>query len=1161
MTSLRCLLALSGLALALSPTVSAEETSESGSTLVGLPPSHSLASIQHPVFVDGPGETPEGPFSNFRLHLSYALEGNAAVVITHPKGSERIPLPPGASQTVDLAWEHLPNRPARLRLWRPGDLEPVVSTVPDSRVSAGGVVLSRTDTQESVDLSGDFTLMTQFQTTGNGTLAALAPAEGKWQPDGKSLFLRDGKLVYDIGWVGALRGSKRVNDGEPHTAVLVVQDGKATLFLDGKPEGRKEDFTAEDKPDHVFKIGSTATDFGGDFEGGEIQTVQFWKRALSRKEIGQLSSGADREVNTPDFHWRSETQGAAELTTFGALEGYPATLTLESEGALKVNSAWVQPLEKSDHRSLVEAWDNESLKRGSEIYRTLCVTCHGTPEQEGSIPLALKFHEGEFKNGGDPYRMWQSISRGYGLMMPQPQYTTRQVYDVMHYIRESLVRPSNEGQLFPTDEDYLASLPRGMSLVEEKESERRTPQYELMDFGDYLFWTYQIEPGPLEPGVNLAYKALAIRLDEGLGGVSKGNTWAIYDLDTMRLATVYSGDEFVDWKGIAFDGSHGTHTSIVGERLLTTPNAPGWANPETGAWKDPRLEGRDGRKFGPLPRDWVHFKGLDLSSNPVSIRYTVGDTEVIETPVLDGENVARYLQMGKNPHELELRLATDSTLTIPPRETPVTLVVDTRGEHPPLFLPDKLPPTKPVSQRFAGTTTTKIERGENEGAFAVDTLTAPDADANPWQSWMRLSGIDFFRDGKSAAVCTWMGDVWIVSGIDQEEGELTWQRICAGLFQPLGLKIVDEEIYVSCRDMIAKLHDHDGDGEIDEIESFNNDHQVTEHFHEFAMGLQSDEEGNFYYAKSARHAKTALVPHHGTLLRVSPDGRTTDILASGFRAANGVCLNPDGSFIVTDQEGHWNPKNRINWVRGKGPDEFFGNIFGYTPVTDESDEAMEKPLCWITNAFDRSPSELLWVPENANWGPLNGSLLNLSYGYGKIYVVPHAFAGDQVQGGMSPLPIERLPTGIMRGRFHPGNGQLYGCGMFAWGGTQKQAGGLYRIRYTGLPALLPVGLEAKAETVVLTFSDPIDPGTAEIPGNYEIRTWDLERSARYGSKHLNEKQLKVTQARLQDDGRTILLTVPDLAPTRGMEIRCQVRSPLGLNEIERVIHNTIHQLP
>ena len=234
-----------------------------------------------------------------------------------------------------------------------------------------------------------------------------------------------------------------------------------------------------------------------------------------------------------------------------------------------------------------------------------------------------------------------------------------------------------------------------------------------------------------------------------------------------------------------------------------------------------------------------------------------------------------------------------------------------------------------------------------------------------------VSGFDFFADNPDrAAVCTWMGDVWLVDGVTGDLKELKWRRICSGLFQPLGLKIVDGVIYVACRDQIARLHDLNGDLEIDWIECFNNDHQVTEHFHEFAMGLQTDDAGNFYYAKSARHAKTALVPHHGTLLRVSPDGKKTDIVATGFRAANGVCINPDGTWIVTDQEGHWNPKNRINYVKEGG---FYGNMMGYHDIEDSSDTAMEQPLAWITNAFDRSPAELLWVPENGSWGELNGN--------------------------------------------------------------------------------------------------------------------------------------------------------------------------------------------
>jgi len=190
-------------------------------------------------------------------------------------------------------------------------------------------------------------------------------------------------------------------------------------------------------------------------------------------------------------------------------------------------------------------------------------------------------------------------------------------------------------------------------------------------------------------------------------------------------------------------------------------------------------------------------------------------------------------------------------------------------------------------------------------------------------------------------------------------------------------------IHVSCRDRIVRLVDLNGDGLTDRYDTFNDDHQVTEHFHEFAMGLETDTDGNLFYAKSARHALPAVVPHHGTLLKVSRDGSATEIVATGFRAANGVCVESDGTFWVTDQEGHWNPKNRINHVR---PGGFYGNMFGYHDVTDSSDAAMEPPAFWITNAFDRSPAELLRVT-SPQWSPLTGSLLELSYGEGRIHLV------------------------------------------------------------------------------------------------------------------------------------------------------------------------------
>src|SRR4029450_1618875 len=121
------------------------------------------------------------------------------------------------------------------------------------------------------------------------------------------------------------------------------------------------------------------------------------------------------------------------------------------------------------------------------------------------------------------------------------------------------------------------------------------------------------------------------------------------------------------------------------------------------------------------------------------------------------------------------------------------------------------------------------------------------------------------------------------------------------------------------------------------------------------------------------------------------DGSKTEIVATGFRAPNGVCVNPDGTFFVNDQEGHWIPKNRINWVR---PGRFYGNMWAYDHPSSPADSAMEPPLVWITNDMDRSPGELLWVTSD-RWAPLKTSLLNLSYGTGQIFLVPFERCGDQ----------------------------------------------------------------------------------------------------------------------------------------------------------------------
>ncbi len=997
---------------------------------------------------------------------------------------------------------------------------------------------------------------------------------------------------------------------------------------------------------------------------------------ILKKQIEQRSASATSLMPTGQVNQLASRQQFLDLVRYliEIRDGGPLrALELKPDPSLIAAVSLPEYEQRIDHAGLIRGWDANSLKRGETIYLRVCANCHGTHDKAGSLPLSPRFAEWKAKNGNDPFAMYQTLTRGFGFMVPQTWMVPKQKYDVIHYIRETYLRPRNPTQFAGIDDSYLARLPHGSTFGPEPSN---LEPWVVMDYGPSLINTYEIPNADKKQNgesPNFAYKGIAMQLDPGPGGVSRGRHWSIFDHDTLRMAAVWSGTGFIDWHGIHFDGQHHVHPKIVGQILASNPVGPGWANPVTGSFDDPRLRGRDGRPYGPLPRKWAKFLGFYPRAAQTILLYSVGSTPVLEgnqhvqrgsgsTTEHKSDYFTRTFQIGLRKRPLTLLVATvtggeirplDNQMDGVPTEPP-DIVFARRPKLPPeqphssgrltvglqkslpggcwrtdnagrllldipsgsemlqlrlwfanaptdsaaleiarvadwaieppdwaqLSIPYSLTvqgqdPEEKTKKHWEQTIATDVMRGREDGPFAVDILTPPDN--NPWLAQMRLTGFDFFADGDRAAVCTWDGDVWLVSGVSTQT-KLTWQRIASGLFQPLGLKIISGQILVTCRDQIVRLHDFNQDGETDFYECFNNDHQVTEHFHEFAMGLQVDSAGNLYYAKSARHALPAIVPQHGTLLRVSKDGSKTDILANGFRAANGVCLNPDGSFIVTDQEGHWNPKNRINWVTvdPDGPPRFYGNMFGYHNVTDSSDSAMEQPLCWITNDFDRSPAEVLWITSD-RWGPLQGSLLNLSYGYGKIFVVPHEEVptgrlgqtgktgktgkteSGQKQGGMIELPLPLFPTGIHRGRFHPIDGQLYVCGMFAWAGNATQPGGFYRIRYTGQPIHIPVELHATRRGLTLKFTDDLAADSVEKAEAFAIKTWSLKRTADYGSNHYNEKSLGVESVTLAADRRTVHIQIPDNAPTWCMEIRYSLRSSSG-KVVSGVLHNTIHRL-
>jgi hypothetical protein len=399
------------------------------------------------------------------------------------------------------------------------------------------------------------------------------------------------------------------------------------------------------------------------------------------------------------------------------------------------------------------------------------------------------------------------------------------------------------------------------------------------------------------------------------------------------------------------------------------------------------------------------------------------------------------------------------------------------------------------------------------------------------------------------------GDVWRVSGIDDKLANLKWQRFATGLFQPLGLKIVNGLVHVLGRDQITVLEDLNNDGEADHYVNFNNDAEVDAGGHGYATCLETDSAGNFYYLRCA-----SGTVHGGSLLRVSREGGKLEVVATGFRNPNGLGIGPDDTITVADQEGEWVPSTRLDVIKP-------GGFYGYMPSHHRAvkPETYAPPLCWIPKVADNSAGGEVWVT-GAKWGALAGQMLHLSYGHCSMLLVLREQVDGQAQGGVVPLP-GRFLSGVMRGVFNPRDGQLYVSGLRGWQTSAARDGCFQRVRCRPDKIQLPIGLSAHTNGLRVTFSEPLDRSTAEDAGSFALERWNYRWTDHYGSKDWSvadpQKEghdpVNIAAAKLSGDGASVFLRIPDLKPAMQMKLRYHVKTAAG-KVVRGELYNTIHRL-
>ncbi len=749
---------------------------------------------------------------------------------------------------------------------------------------------------------------------------------------------------------------------------------------------------------------------------------------------------------------------------------------------------------------------------------------------------------------------------------------------------------------------------------------KKPHRVESIDYGGAFAGSFALQPTGTYDKSNGVYscdsvpKGVLVMFGEE-GGVEMEDG-AIFDLDSQRVACLWTGGapRLMGWW---LDGTHGEASKLRKEPQFVTSGV-GWENP-AGGFDDPRTAYPPMiSRPGPLPSTWSRTAGYYRCGRETVFSYKIGDTDVLEclslyrAPVVAGKEravaLARTFTLAAHALPLTVVLAdaapefshqnkmvisgsVKATVTfgadiaqishrdqrvvvqLSPAAEPrtVTVLIAGRGTSSEELteLAKQVPQAKSLREKIKSPSVlwptllvTSGKLGENDRGYAVDAITLPDD--NPWAAWIRPSAIDFFNDGK-AALATLNGDVFVVSGLDAELRAVTWKRYAAGLYSPLGLKIVNGIIHVACRDGIIRLHDADQNGEADYYELLGQDLLQTHSSNGYLCDLDLDPQGNFMFCvggsvRVGGRGFQLMTPHQGTIQRMSPDGKKLETYATGLRMANGFSVRADGQVTVGDNEGTWVPATPIHWVKP-------GDFLGVCDTAFGKEIHPPKPLCFLPQTIDNSACSQTWVSSNL-WGPFTNELIHLSYGKAGAYLVYRQEIDGLMQGGVIRFPA-RFSSAAMRSRFNPIDGQMYVVGLGIGQTTASKPGGFDRVRLSGKPVVMGRSVTVLPHGLRLTFTAPLEPEIANDVGSYSMHGWNYRWTNEYGSKWYSISEpdkittgdvFHITSVKLSQDRLSVDLTIPDLKPSHQYEVKAKVTTATAEIMTTDFI-GTIHRIP
>ena len=396
------------------------------------------------------------------------------------------------------------------------------------------------------------------------------------------------------------------------------------------------------------------------------------------------------------------------------------------------------------------------------------------------------------------------------------------------------------------------------------------------------------------------------------------------------------------------------------------------------------------------------------------------------------------------------------------------------------------------------------------------------------------------------AIGTRRGDIYFMSGVDDDKPRPRFEKFAEGLDEIFGLAHRQGEkdaLYVTHSAELTRVRDTNGDGRADRFETVS-DAWGYRNYHEYAFGSKFDAKGNLYVALGLSASYHSRALFRGWAMKITPDGKSIPI-ASGLRSPGGIGPNEHGALFYIESQGPWNSSCSLKFLK---PGGFMGhpvsfNWYPYAPglkrpVAPESgtrivtEKEKVKELVPYAVVFPyirmgRSITGYVVDKTGGKFGPFENQIFLGDYTQSIIMRATTEQINGVWQGACYPFR-EGLSTGILNVQFTPKGRLLVGGTNRGWPVRGIKPFALERLDWTGKMPFEIKRVHITPDGFKILFTKPVDAKTGNNPKSYRVKTFTHIYHGGYGGPEVDQTTPTVQRAELAADGLSARITLSEL---------------------------------